>query len=107
MMNGMLSTLRTLLGIEDDGEDALLGVLLSQAQAAVLGITGRTELPEALQGAVVDLAVMRYNRRGTEGESQRTEGSVTSKMDALPEDIRKQLRQYTLAKAGVKRCEAE
>ena len=106
-MNEMLNTLRTLLGIEDDGEDALLSVLLAQAEAEALAITGRKTLPDGLRGAVVDLAVIHYNRRGTEGENQRTEDGVTAKMDALPEDIRRQLRQYTLAKAGVKRCEAE
>ena len=106
-MTEMLNTLRTLLGIEDDGEDALLRVLLAQAEAEALAITGRETLPDGLRGAVVDLAVIRYNRRGTEGENQRTEVGVTAKMDALPEDIRRQLRQYTLAKAGVKRCETE
>ena len=103
-MNEMLNTLRTLLGL-NSGEDRLLTALLSQAEAEVLAVTGRTELPEGLRGAVIDLAVMRYNRRGTEGESLRTEGGVTAQMEALPEDIRRQLRQYTLAKAGVKRCD--
>ena len=106
-MTEMLTILRTILQIEDDGEDALLRVLLAQAEAEALAITGRETLPDRLRGAVVDLAVIRYNRRGTEGENQRTEGGVTAKMDALPEDIRRQLRQYTLAKTGVKRCEAE
>ena len=103
-MEEMLTSLRAIVGRGDEGEDALLGVLLSQARAAVLGITGRTELPEGLKGAVVDLAVLRYNRRGMEGETQRTEGGVTAQMEALPEDIRRQLRRYTLAKAGVERC---
>jgi len=105
-MNDMLNVMRTVLGIEDDGQDALLGVLLAQAEAEALAVTGRETLPEGLRGAVVDLAVMRYNRRGTEGESRRTEGGVTSVMEALPEDIRRQLRRYTLAEAGVKRCGA-
>ena len=106
-MNDMLNVMRTVLGIEDDGQDALLSALLAQAQAEALAVTGRETLPAGLRGAVVDLAVMRYNRRGTEGESRRTEGGVTAVMEALPENIRRQLRQYTLAKAGVKRCEAE
>ena len=55
---------------------------------------------------MIDLAVLRYNRRGLEGESERAEGGVTARMEALPEDIRRQLRRYTLATAGVKRCEA-
>ena len=106
-MNEMLNTLRTLLGIEDDGEDALLRVLLAQAEAEALAITGRETLPDGLRGAVIDLAVIRYNRRGTEGENQRTEGGVTARMEALPEDIMRQLRRYMLARPGVKRCDPE
>ena len=106
-MNEMLTRLRTLLGLEDDSEDALLAALLTQAEEAALAITGRAELPDGLRGAVVDLAVMRYNRRGTEGESERAEGGVTARMEALPEDIRRQLRRYALATAGVKRCAQE
>ena len=103
-MEDMLAVLRALLGIEGMGEDALLGVLLSQARAALLVVTGRTELPDGLKGAVIDLAVLRYNRRGTEGETLRTEGGVTAQMEALPEDIMRQLRQFMLARTGVRRC---
>ena len=105
-MQNLLPTLRTLLGVENESEDGLLAVLLAQAEATALAITGRTALPDGLAGAVLDLAVIRYNRRGLEGESERAEGGVTAKMDALPEDLRRQLRRYTLAKAGVTRCEA-
>ena len=106
-MTEMLNTLRALLGTENNGEDALLGVLLSQAQAAVLNITGRTQLPEELRGVVVDMAVIRYNRRSMEGETERAEGGVTARMEALPEDIMRQLRRYMLARPGVKRCDPE
>ncbi len=99
-----LSRLRTLLGLEDTEEDGLLAVLLMQSEALALAVTGRRELPEGLVPAVIELAVLRYNRRGLEGESARTEGGVTARMDALPEDIRRQLRTYTLARAGVKTC---
>ncbi len=99
-----LAALKTLLGLENDGEDGLLAVLLSQAEAEALAITGRSELPDGLCGAVIDLAVLRYNRRGLEGESERGEGGVTSRMDALPGDLKMQLRRYTLAKAGVMKC---
>ena len=106
-MEDLLIALRAILGIVNDGEDALLRVLLSQSEAAALALTGRTELPEGLRGAVVDMAVLRYNRRGLEGETERAEGGVTSRMEALPEDIRRQLRQYALARTGVKRCGSE
>ena len=53
------------------------------------------------------MAVIRYNRRGMEGETARAEGGVTAHVEALPEDIRRQLRQYTLARPGVTRCDPE
>ena len=106
-MDEMLNALRVMLGLEDGAGDAQLRVLLLQAERTALAVTGRTQLPEGLRGAVVDMAVMRWNRRGTEGESLRTEGGVTAQMEALPEDIRRQLRRYTLARAGVVRCAEE
>lgn len=106
-MDELIPALRILLGLEDDGEDDLLSVLLDQARWTVLTVTGRETLPPALLGAVLDLAVLRYNRRGLEGESARTEGGVTAQIEALPEDILRQLRSMTLARAGVKRCASE
>ena len=106
-MNELLAPLWRLLGLEDGAEEALLTLLRSQAEAEALAITRRKVLPEALKGAVLDLAVLRWNRRGLEGESERAEGGVTSRMEALPEDLRRQLRSYTLAKAGVGKCGEE
>ena len=103
-ISAMIPDLRALLGLEDDAEDGLLAVLLRQAAATALTVTGRTALPDGLRGAVLDLAVLRYNRRGLEGESVRAEGGVTARMDALPEDVRRALRMYTLARPGVNRC---
>lgn len=103
-MEEALTKLRALLDLEDDAEDGLLAVLLSQAESTALAVTGRDALPDGLRGAVIDLAVLRYNRRGMEGESARTEGGVTARMDALPEDLRRQLRRYTLARAGIQPC---
>ena len=103
-MDELIPALRILLGLEDDGEDDLLSVLLEQAMWTVLTVTGRDVVPPALLGAVLDLAVLRYNRRGLEGESRRSEGGVTADIEALPEDILRQLRAMTLARAGIRRC---
>ena len=106
-MTDLVPDLKTILGQEDDTEDGLLAVLLAQAQAEAQAITGRTSLPDGLRSAVIDLAVLRYNRRGLEGEAQRSEGGVSAQIDALPVPLRKVLKRYTLAGVGVMSCEAE
>ena len=55
--------------------------------------------PEALEAAQLALAAAAYNRMGMEGERDHGEGGVTRSVDALPEDIRRQLNPYRLAKA--------
>ncbi len=48
--------------------------LIADSTEYVLGYTNRTELPPALNKTVRDLAVIAYNRMGTEGETGRSEG---------------------------------
>jgi len=99
-VEALLPTLKILLKKDDDGEDALLLALLRQARDTVLALTGRQTLPPALVCAVTDLAVLRFNRLGTEGESSRSEGSLRLGFDALPAPIEKQIRRYRLASVG-------
>ena len=96
--------LKTKLGTE--GEGPLLELLLKEAEDTVLDIVGRDKLPERLESAVVSLAAIAYNRRGTEGESSHGEGGVSvSMIDGLPADIKERLRNYP-RKVGVMRGEA-
>ncbi len=96
----LLPRLKALLGRDGCEEDALLTALLHQAAGTALAVTGRETLPPALTPAVLDMAVMRYNRLGTEGEASRAEGGVTVRVEELPKSIQKTLRRYTLAQAG-------
>lgn len=65
--------------------------------------TFREEVPKALEKLVIDLVVKRYNKRGTEGEKSRSEGSVSiSYEDDLTESQRRLLNQYR--KVGVIRA---
>ena len=85
--------------IPDAANDALLNDLLDAAAAQILAYTGRTALPEALEGAQLALAAMLYNRMGMEGERAHSEGGVSRSAESLPERLRRQLNPYRLARA--------
>ena len=79
-------------------DEALLNDLLREAGDFIRAYTGRTEVPEALESAQVQLAAVLYNRLGMEGETRRAEGSVERVAEAVPEDLRRQLNPFRLAR---------
>ena len=97
-MTASTALLRRRLGTGDDAGDELFIDLLCDAENYVLGYTGRTEVPEALSGAVVELAAISYNRLGMQGESAHSEGGVSMSMDSLPAQLRALLNRYRLAR---------
>ena len=74
--------------------------LLFDADGMLLAYTGRSALPKALETARVQLAAVLYNLQGTEGETAHSEGGVSRTMEGLPEDIRRQVAPYRLARIG-------
>jgi hypothetical protein len=91
----MLERLKVILDIKDGQEDNKLSVLLSMAEDKILDIIGRDMLPERLQSVCVEIAVIMYNRQGTEGSSSRSEGGISENyIDGLPMDIMKRLENY-------------
>ena len=92
----LLGRLRRRLPESAAAEDALLCDLLADAHALILSYTNRTELPDALIPALLRLATMLFNRLGMEGESSRTEGSVSMTVDSLPAEILSQITPYRL-----------
>lgn len=94
-MSGLSARVRALLHGRQPGE-ALLEELLTQAQQHILHYTGRREVPPELATAQVQLAVVLYNRLGTEGERARHEGGLTLHYEAVPAHILHQLRAFRL-----------
>ena len=92
----LLRRLRRRLPAETAAEDTLLCDLLADAHALMLSYLNRTELPDALIPALLRLTTMLFNRLGMEGESSRTEGSVSMTVDSLPAEIIAQLTPYRL-----------
>lgn len=88
------------LNLKTTDQDELLRDLLEDAEQFVLSYTGRKVLPDALGGAVIEIACANYNILGLEGASSHSEGGVSTSIDRLPDSLRTQLNMYRVAKVG-------
>lgn len=95
--------LKTLTGCTDK---SLLEILLEDAKETVLSYTNRKNLIPQLRKPMRDLALIAYNRRGTEGEKSRSEGGESYSFDDAPKQIYDILNRYRLARVGGKVYEA-
>ena len=84
-----LEELRLRLEISNEEQDTLLTALLEDAEQYALGYTGRS---------VLELAILRYRRRGMEGETVHGEGGLQTTMEGLPSALEKLLNRYRRAK---------
>lgn len=98
MMTEELQRLRLLLGGEAAAADDLLLELLSQAEETILSYIGWRQLPDSLISAQLRLAVVMYNRLGTEGETIRREGAAAMHFGELPLTILMQIKPYRLGR---------
>lgn len=99
-----LEKLKLLTGEKDE---SLLSLLLSDAEEFVLGYTNRVKMVDQLRKPARDLAVIAYNRMGTEGETGRSEGGESYSFDAAPKHIYDILDRYRLIRIGGKTYEAK
>ena len=77
-----------------EGREGYINSLLCEAEYKILDITGRSEVPAQLDSLVVKLAVIAYNKTGSEGESSRSEGGISRAFDDLPKDDKARLVNY-------------
>lgn len=63
----MLDNLKMMLGIEDADQDAKLNLILSNTKSRLKLLLGGVEPPEEMNHIVLDVAIMRFNRIGSEG----------------------------------------
>lgn len=96
----ILSRLAILL--PDESNEDLLKQLVEDAADQACAWTNRTEPVDGMLRSIGDLAIVAYNRRGTEGEQSRTEGGETYHFEELPKQIYDTLANYRLARAGGK-----
>lgn len=84
-----------------EADDELLAQLLADAETWCLAYTGRTRVPDLLfWNTIGTLAIVGYNRLGTQGESARSEGGESYTFETAPENIVSILNRYRLARAG-------
>ena len=66
----MLETLKLLLGLEnDDSKDELLNSIVKLVTARLKLLLGGIEPPEELEHIIIDVAIARFNKIGSEGLS--------------------------------------
>lgn len=68
----MLQRIKTLLGINGTDRDALLNEVLELSTSRVLAYINESALPQELEYVVVEMAIIRFNRIGSEGYSSHT-----------------------------------
>lgn len=95
-----LEKLKTMLGIDQDdtGQDDELNLLLEDATNDILIWTNRSTLPASLEPAQRQVAVLRYNKQGAEGETSHSEGGVSRSFEDLPAGLQASILQKRLAK---------
>lgn len=95
MNNTALELLKLRLPPDAEPDEKRLGALLLQAERTILDLIGREALPERLTDVQAALALIYYNRGGTEGETRRSEGEVSmSYLDGLPAELLLRLKNY-------------
>ena len=93
-----LEKLKIRLGISDNSEDALLNMLLEDAEGEILDFCNRDILPDKAQVLQRELAINYYNRIGSEGEASRSEGGISVSYE-MPQSIKDRLKSYRRLKA--------
>ncbi len=92
----LIEAVKHLTGCSD--EEAKLQLEL--AESDILRETNRTHIPSSLLSAQIDIAVIRINRMGNEGETGRSQGGISVTFDLLPDYIIKTVRSQRLAGVG-------
>ena len=76
----LLNRIKTLLGVTDN--DELIYEITELTKSKILNYINETELPNELEFVLVELAIQRYNRKGSEGiASESVDGKSVSYED--------------------------
>lgn len=98
----ILDRVKLRMGISDDSKDALLSEIIADVKEYVAEYCNRSgvdDIPETLNSAIVKMAIIDYNRLGTEGlTSEGYTGVSYSYEPNYPDDIRRQLNHERLVR---------
>lgn len=94
-----LAKLKARLGITTTDEDLKLAVILEEAEDDALGYTNQKIILDGMKSAIRDLAIIRYNQEGTEGELTRSEGGISQSFEVgMPLKISLKLDRFVIGK---------
>lgn len=81
----MLNDIKTLLGIDalDTSKDKMLKLIIAGVTARLKLLLGGIEPPESMEHIIIEVAIIRFNRIGSEGMASHTvEGESFSFIDS-------------------------
>ena len=96
-MNEQLGRIKLLLDIDDTSQDELLALVIRKCEMFVRCLCNIFEVDDSLEllplsdeliCAVEDLAVVKYNKLGSEGLKNETIGPLKMDYDDIPADVR-------------------
>ena len=75
----MLEKLKTMLGFEDSTQDKKLMLILDSVESRLRLLLGGTDPPDEMEHIIIEVAIIRFNRIGSEGlASHNVEGETQS-----------------------------
>ena len=85
----------------DTSQDNKLECILEDVEADMLAYTNRSELLPSMNSLQIKIAVIEYNKQGSEGMSSQSQGGVSqSWIDGLPQDIKDALTSFRRLKVS-------
>lgn len=82
-------------------QDANLRCILEDVEAYMLAFTNRNELLPSMKSLQIKIAIIEYNKQGSEGMSSQSQGGVSqSWIDGLPQDIILELKSFRRLKVS-------
>lgn len=83
----------------NNSQDKLLTQLLEDAESAILDYTNRTVLTSNLEPLQREIALIYYNRIGSEGVASESQGKISRSYESdLPANIKARLNKYRVAR---------
>lgn len=87
-----IDKLKRRLDIADESQDAKLQDILDDIETEMLYTTNRSVMLPAMLSLQIKIAVIEYNKQGSEGMASDSQGGKSqSWVDGLPQDIKSQL----------------
>ncbi len=89
-----IEKVKLLLDRPELSED-LIQLFIDRAEADIRGFCNIDELPEEVEAAVCELAVLYFSKRGLDGVSNYSEGGISYGFEkGIPENVKSRLRPF-------------